>query len=36
LQMIAFPSFPAIKGIFVGGKPLGLTRLNRNECGALL
>ena len=35
-QKIAFPSCPAIKGIFVGGRPLGLTRLNRNESGDLL
>jgi len=33
-QQIAFPSLPDIKGIFVGGRPLGLTRLNRNEPGA--
>ena len=36
LQQIAYSSLPASKGIFVGGKPLGLTRLNRNEPGALL
>ena len=36
LQPIAYPSCPAIKGIFVGGRPLGLTRLNRNEPGAFL
>ena len=36
LQQIAYPSCPAIKGIFVGGRPLGLTRLNRNEPGAFL
>ena len=34
--MIAYSSCPAIKGIFVGGRPLGLTRLNRNESGAVL
>ena len=36
LHNMAFPSFPAINGILVGGKPFGLTRLNRNESGALL
>jgi len=34
LQQRAFPSCPAFKGIFVGGRPLGLTRLNKNEPGA--
>ena len=36
LQHIAVSSCPAIKDIFVGGRPLGLTRLNRNAFSALL
>ena len=36
LHNIAFPSFPLFKGIFVGDRPIGLTRLNRNEFCALL
>ena len=35
-QYIAYPSCPAVKDIFVGGRPLGLTRLNRNAFCALL
>ena len=35
-QEMAFSSFPSIKGNFVGGKLLALTRLNRKEPGALL
>ena len=30
-QKMAYRSFSGFKGIFVGGRPLGLTRLNKNE-----
>ena len=33
---MAYFSSPGFKGIFVGGRPLGLTRLNRNEPGAFV
>ena len=36
LHQIEYPSCSALKRIFVGRRPLGLTRLNRNEFCALL
>ena len=33
---MAYFSSPGFKGIFVGDRPLGLTRLNRNEPGAFV
>ena len=36
LHQIEYPSCPALKDIFVGDWPLGLTRLNRNVFCALL